>query len=81
MNLLVEYAIVWCFFPFLPICIESADTPGRRVEPASFLPIIRTFPLSNQILLTLRARGEVYLLPSPLLGVGSAGVKDLHVYI
>ena len=52
---------------------KSADPSGLRVEPVSFPPILRTFLLSNLILLTLQARREVYLPPSPLLGLGSAG--------
>ena len=39
---------------------KSADPPGLRVDPPSFLPILRTFLLSNLILLTLRAQGKVY---------------------
>ena len=42
---------------------KSADPPGMRVEPPSFLPSLRTFLLSDLILLTLRAWGEVYLSP------------------
>ena len=45
---------------------KSADPLGLRVDPDYFPPVLRTFPPSNLILLTLRARGEVYLPPPSL---------------
>ena len=42
--------------------ILPADPPGLRVD---FLPVLRTFLISDLILLALRARVEVYLPPLP----------------
>ena len=65
--------------------MKSADPSGLRVErPPFFEPLffptllfltLRTSFLSEPlILLSLRAQGDVCLPPSPLLGLGSAGL-------
>ena len=59
---------------------NSADPPGLRVDhpPCFWITFVPNlfrifFPSESMILLTLRAWGEVYLPPSPLLGHGPAG--------
>ena len=60
---------LFAFYVFFWICFKSADPPGLRVDRPFFLPIL--LALSDPA--NPPSPAGVYLPPSPLLGLGSAG--------